>query len=219
MSAWPQPRPVPFAPRWLGVTRGVVGVGLVFSVLLVVYVVIQGYLIGTGTGLPMGTTSVTIGALRVAHPVADGWQFASPAQSVDLPVGPLGRRPDLLPVYLAAALPPALLTVTAFAMLLRLVVTDGMGSDRVLFSGETVTRLRRIGWFVLGTSLALVLLRVLTWNVAGARLLPEGIQLAEPAALGAPVTGPGLWLGVVLLGLAEVVQRGRRMREELEGLV
>jgi hypothetical protein len=219
MNAWPQPRPIPVMPRWVGAARGLAAFGLLGAVLFVVYVGVQAYLIGNAGGYPVGATRLPLADVRSALPVAEGWRFASLSQYLDLPVAPNGPRPDLQALYLGAALPPALLTLAAMTMLLRLVAMHDMGEDRVLFSSETVRRLRHIGWLILGTSVALGVVRVVTWNVAEETLLPEGVHLAEPTALGAPLSGPGILLGIGLLLLAEVVQRGRRMREELEGVV
>jgi hypothetical protein len=107
----------------------------------------------------------------------------------------------------------------ALVMLTRVITTPAIATDSILFSGATVDRLRRIGWFVVIASVILWVFSIATWNLLRASLPPGIFPAAPPSVMGEPLTGPSLTLGIVILVVAWIIQRGRVMREDLAGVI
>ncbi|WP_432930137.1 DUF2975 domain-containing protein [Microbispora sp. CA-135349] len=153
--------------------------------------------------------------------------FGAPAPSVDLAADAtissatveVVVRPDA-PSPLAAGLylllwAPA--TVTGLLALLTLVraIRRARSGDRALFSGITVTLLRRLGWILILGSLASALLSMFAEAMLASILLGANAQLHLPssALLGTVVAG------VVALSVSEIVRRGLVLLEEVEATV
>jgi hypothetical protein len=207
-------------PRWFTWLHIIVWLSVVITFALAVLVPVQSYQIATGGGTSIATVPVSTEELRGARPVPRGWRIDGVTPTVDIPVTPTGPRVDLAVAYLVSALPLALVNMVALVMVARVMDTPALITDRVLFSGTTANRIRRVGWFVLVASIAIAIFEFVMWNVIRTTVLPSDVYPNVTSVMGVPTyQSPSLWFGLALLGLAEIIRRGHRMREDLEGVV
>ncbi|MEW9531672.1 hypothetical protein [Microbispora sp. NPDC049125] len=110
---------------------------------------------------------------------------------------------------------PGTATVLAVLFLLQRITAAGVAGDRLLFSAETVVRLRRIGTILMIGSAGAFVLDFAARTVAAHMLMVHAS--AVPGMIEPPVLA--LMMGMGAFVVAEVVRRGLVMLDELEGTI
>lgn len=112
--------------------------------------------------------------------------------------------------FLAGWLPgTAIAAVVAFTLARQL----RLARQGLLFSAQVVRALRRIGWLVLVGTVLAVNLDMFATGMLVADITPDSLAFGMVLPFG------WLLVGFVAPAMADVVARGARMREDLEGVV